>query len=206
MVDVVQVPIYPEIPWLLYFVIGWIMIIIVGLAIFLLFFFKKDFREITSKVSRIETNLNKVNTSVSHVGGWIKKFSTIEPKLSKMENYLANEVAKEMEVQLRGHVDDIRQYVDVQMDKRTGDLARFFLFSIFEDVSSEENPSIVEKRLSDLRLFVKFNKNKGYWSDELQNTVDEFLIDMEKRWKDKDAEISALYSEEMDKHAKNNKE
>ncbi len=206
MVDVVQVPIYPEIPWLLYFVIGWIMIIIVGISIFLLFFFKRDFKEILSKVVRMEGNINKVNTSLSHVGGWIKKFSVIEPKLKKIEDYLTDEVEKEMEIQLRGHVEDIRQYVDAQMDKRTGDLARFFLFSIFEDISSEENPAIVEKRLGDLRLFVKFNKNKGYWNEELQNTINEFLKDMEKRWKDKDREISALYSEEMDKQAKNGKE
>jgi len=206
MVDVVQVPIYPEIPWLLYFVIGWIMIIIVGLAIFLLFFFKKDFREITSKVTQLEGNVNKVSTSLSHVGGWIRKFSVIEPKLKKIEDYLENEIEKELEVQLRGHVEDIRQYVDKQMDKRTGDLARFFLFNIFEDISSEESPVTVEKRLSDLRLFVKFNKNKGYWDEELQNSVNEFLKDMEKKWKEKDREISAIYSEELDKQAKNDKE
>ena len=99
MVDVVQVPIYPEIPWLLYFVIGWIMIIIVGIAIFLLFFFKRDFKEISSKVVRMEGNINKVNTSLSHVGGWIKKFSVIEPKLKKIEDYLTDEVEKEMEIQ-----------------------------------------------------------------------------------------------------------
>jgi hypothetical protein len=202
MVDVVQIPVYPEVPFLLYFIIGWILVIIVGLAAFIVLFLKRDMKDFSYRFGKFETDMGRVKRSLSHVGGWIRKFQEIEPKIVQIENFLATEVSKEMEVQLRERVEDMRQYLDTQLNNRTKDLSRFYLFALFEDISDAKDKDTISRKLDDLRLFVKFNSDKGYWDDEMQRTVSEFMTDMEKRWKMKDVEISGLFSLNMDKITK----
>lgn len=202
MVDVVQIPVYPDVPFLIYFIIGWILVIIVGLAAFIVLFLKRDMRDFSYRFGKIETDMGRVKRSLSHVGGWIRKFQEIEPKITQIENFLATEVSKEMEIQLRERVEDIRQYLDTQLNNRTKDLSRFYLFALFEDISDAKEKETISRKLDDLRLFVKFNADKGYWDDDLQHTISEFLRDMEKRWKIKDIEISGLFSLNMDRIVK----
>ena len=202
MVDVVQIPIYPEVPFLLYFIIGWILVIIVGLAGFIVLFLKRDMKDFSYRFGKFETDMTRVKRSLSHVGGWIRKFQEIEPKIAQIENFLATEVSKEMEIQLRERVEDIRQYLDTQLNSRTKDLSRFYLFALFEDISDAKEKDTIGRKLDDLRLFVKFNTDKGYWDVEMQRTVSEFMRDMEKRWKMKDIEVSGLFSINMDRIAK----
>ena len=202
MVDIVQIPVYPEVPFLLYFIIGWILVIIVGLAGFIVLFLKRDMKDFSYRFGKVETDMDRVKRSLTHVGGWIRKFQEIEPKVAQIENFLASEVSKEMEVQLRERVEDIRQYLDTQLNNRTKDLSRFYLFALFEDISDAKEKDTISRKLDDLRLFVKFNADKGYWDSELQNTISEFLRDMESRWKMKDVEISGLFSLNMDRIVK----
>ena len=56
MVDVVQIPVYPEVPFLLYFVIGWILVIIVGLAAFIVLFLKRDMKDFSYRFGKVETD------------------------------------------------------------------------------------------------------------------------------------------------------
>jgi hypothetical protein len=88
-----------------------------------------------------------------------------------------------------------------QMKTTTVDIVRFSLFRMISELSDESNLDSIERKLNDLKTFVKFNKKKKYWNKELQKTVDEFLKDMGKRWKKK-KNISTIYNVFSDKMKK----
>lgn len=81
-----------------------------------------------------------------------------------------------------------------QMKKTTSDLVRFTLFRIITDLSDQTDLNSIDRKLDELKAFVEFNKKKGYWNKKLQETVDEFLKDMEKKWRKKSKSIATLYS------------
>jgi hypothetical protein len=76
----VQIPIYPEVPFLLYFIIGWILVIIVGLTAFIVLFLKRDMREFSHRFGKIESDMSRVKHPITNIACWIKKVESHPPQ------------------------------------------------------------------------------------------------------------------------------
>lgn len=254
MVDIVQIPVYQE-SIVVYILLSALIFGFVALALFMLVFFRKDYKEMLIKTMKMEHRMQNFDRSLAGAETIDERFQDIEKEVEKdikvMEKQ-AKMVDKEMkdvgvyakrqtrkltkkldkdlksvkgfvtstskkdidkikafmereekglDVEVSDMRDDIKKMekkMRKEMDKRYKDIALFFLFRIFDDLSAETDEGKINKKLDDFRFFVKFSKRNKYWDKSLEKETMGFLRDMEKRWKSKSSSVSMLYSMFLD--------
>ena len=250
MVDIVQIPVYQE-SIIVYIILSALIFGFVALTLFILVFFRRDYRDMLVKTVRMENRMQNFDQSLAgaetidgrfkdiekhvekdlkmvekmagEVDKDIKEFGVYSKKRAKkivnkvdndlrslkkfvitsnrkdienVKKFMATE-EKEMDAEvsiMKGDIKKIESKIRKEMEKKYKDLAMFFFFRIFDELSNEVDPNKISKKLEDFRFFVKFSKKNKYWNKSLEKETLVFLRDMEKHWKSKSKDVSILYS------------
>jgi Skp family chaperone for outer membrane proteins len=254
MVDIVQIPVYQE-SIIVYVILSALIFGFVALTLFILVFFRRDYRDMLVKTVKMENRMQNFDQSLAGAETIGKRFKQMDKKIDKdlkavetqadeidekikgmgvyskkqtkkmvkkmdndlrsLKKFVTTSNRKDMqkikrfmideEKQLDSEVMDMKEKMNKiekkmkkDMNKKYKDLAIFFLFRIFDELSSEEDPGKVGKKLDDFRFFVRFSKKNNYWNKDLEKETLKFLKDMEKHWRSKSRDVSMLYSMFMD--------
>jgi hypothetical protein len=254
MVDIVQIPIYQE-SMIVYIILSALIFGFVALTLFILVFFRRDYRDMLVKTVKMENRMQNFDQSLAGAETIDKRFKQIEKQVGKemknvemqadgiddkikelgvyskkrtknvmnkvdsdlrslkkfvtassrkdienVKRFMASE-EKELDAEVSTMKNDMKKMeikMRKEMNKKYKDLALFFLFRIFDELSHEVDPGKVGKKLDDFRFFVKFSKKNKYWNKSLEKETLNFLRDMEKHWRSKSKDVSMLYSMFMD--------
>lgn len=264
MVDVIQVPVYTE-SVLIYVILSALIFGFIALVLFILVFFRKDYKEMILKTAHVESRVKNLDKSLAGAETIDKRFKDIEKKVEqeikeveaeaeqverqteimkekakdverkiKLMDIAAKDYTRKMKKKMDTDFNMMRRYVITEMKddertikssvnksnkeineqlaemkseinkmkktmkKRYKDMSLFFIYSIFEDLSSETSESRINKKLDDMRLFINMAKKNKQWDASLEKETSKFLRNMERRWSSKSKDISSLYSMSLD--------